>query len=303
VLSYSNLLPNQVRHVYIKSKVHSWVNVGQVVPARFEMKTNCSNNNTFATDGAIQAKGSPHDPNGKSVNKKIVCAGNAVPHSLVYTIHFQNVGSAPAHDVFIEDILPPELDPSTVQVLSSSASYTLPNVPPPLLKISFPGIDLPGAAQPGVTFNQTIGTISFRVNTINCLLPGQIIPNMATIEFLGQPSIQTGVAYTMVDENFCHDVCTDEPHHLPGDRTGTLDIFEIKPNPVTDALWIQISPKHNWELSIYDTQGRSYYSSAGAADQDETVNIQVQTNDWPSGVYFVKWSDAAQHPVRKVIKL
>lgn len=62
----------------------------------------------------------PIDP-----NEKLVVANKFIQpdQTLVYPIHFENIGDVEAIDVFITDILDPNLDDSTLQILTPNGAY------------------------------------------------------------------------------------------------------------------------------------------------------------------------------------
>ena len=64
----------------------------------------------------------PYDPNEKQVSPKGEGTQGYIHNGqeLTYTIHFQNVGNAPAHHVRVEDVIDANLDLSTLEIISQS---------------------------------------------------------------------------------------------------------------------------------------------------------------------------------------
>lgn len=61
----------------------------------------------------------PIDPNFKEANPAVNAAGfgyTQAGRNMTYTLHYENIGTADAHDVSIIDVLPPDLDETTVVV-------------------------------------------------------------------------------------------------------------------------------------------------------------------------------------------
>ena len=312
VVKYEGLKNNEIRHIYIKSTVLPSIEANTNLSSKVVMTTDCSNNSQFETLGTLQVKGHPHDPNSKRVDKKSVCYNNQNPHSLTYTITFQNDGTAEAEDIIVWDNLPPELDATSVQLTSfSGPNCSLTVHPPSLLEFKFYGIKLAGTGQinPFYTYDETVGSVSFRVNTIECLPVGIPIRNQAEVDFLfGQPLVQTTVAKTEVNETICEEACGEypdspQPVPLPGDRSLETALFDIMPNPVSNVLLLQFRPNDDWQVQIYDTKGQMVFSASGDKPSEEAQNISLNTAIWPSGVYFLRWKDADQHPARRIIKI
>src|SRR5207247_5171939 len=64
---------------------------------------------------AVQSTHGPSDPNEKLVTTKTFIQPDQL---LVYPIHFENVGDVEARDVFVTDTLDPNLDASTIKLLT-----------------------------------------------------------------------------------------------------------------------------------------------------------------------------------------
>lgn len=304
VANYSNLNANEIRHIYIKSTVASTIPVGTIVNTKLVLLANGCPNSTYFGD--YEVKGTPHDPNGKSVDKTVVCAENLDPHSLVYKIHFQNDGTAVAQNVSVSDNLPSVLKFSSAQLVSFSSNCTMDPSPPSLLMFTFLGINLPGSNQtiPNIySYDQTVGSLSFKVNTNQCLPAGTVILNHASVIFPGQPPVLTTEAITYVDESNCDLTCHEPAHRSAAARVEPGAQIVIAPNPAVDDLLLQFTPNDAWEVQIYGTQGRLFFSESGETVEDQQQNIRVAVQNWPPGIYFVQWKDANQHPASRILKM
>lgn len=70
----------------------------------------------------------------------------------------------------------------------------------------------------------------------------------------------------------------------------------IAPNPASTFLTVAVSePLHNAELTVYDLQGKVCYSSRMQGDR-----CLITTNDFLSGIYFVKVVGDNASIVRKI---
>ena len=88
-------------------------------------------NTTTTVTGSVKAVCDSHEqPTVGAVdpNEKVVVAKRFIQpgQGLVYSIHFENIESAEARDVFITDILYSNLDISTLELLTPGGSVDLP---------------------------------------------------------------------------------------------------------------------------------------------------------------------------------
>lgn len=144
-----------------------------------------------------------YDPNKKEVHP----AGNG-PHGVVdvstryldYTIHFQNTGTAPAHNVVLHDVLQPALEGGELQVLAFSHEPTLVQVNADNdLVVRFDGIMLPDSSSDPLGSQ---GFFSFRVPLLDEAGHITVIDNTAGILFdNNEPVITNTTITTLVDCN------------------------------------------------------------------------------------------------------
>jgi uncharacterized repeat protein (TIGR01451 family) len=136
-------------------------------------------NNVYTT--TYEVVGS-YDPNIKEVDKSevfVLDVNNAVEEELLYTIHFQNTGSAPAINVRVEDQLDFALSPSSIEVLCSSHDYYT-EFDGHKVVFHFNNINLPDSNSNEPASH---GFISFKINPSNALLIPMDLLNSASIYF------------------------------------------------------------------------------------------------------------------------
>lgn len=137
---------------------------------------------------------------------------------LIYPIHFENIGTIEARDVFVTDVLDPALDESTLNIITSQgASFDLATR---MLKWDLLNINLP----PGETGNLLIA-IKPRLD----IPSGTVIRNKATIKFEVFESLDTNEVETIIDST--KPTCT---MNLLPTQTSSLE-FPISWNE-TDAV-------------------------------------------------------------------
>ena len=127
----------------------------------------------------------PTDP-----NEKLVVARHFTrpEHILIYPIHFENIGTIAARDVFVTDTLDPALDESTLNILTAQgASY---NPSTRTLRWDLLNINLP----PGKS-----GNVLFAAKPQQSTPSGTVIRNKATIMFESFSSLDTNQVVTVID--------------------------------------------------------------------------------------------------------
>lgn len=123
-----------------------------------------------------------HDPNDKAVTPA-GCGpfGNVLPGTpLTYRVRFQNLGNAPALRVLVLDQLDPALDPTTLEILSTSHPVTDFKILPGQMIWTFDGINLPAAASDE---DGSRGEVDYRIWPKSSAGEGTTVVNSAGIYF------------------------------------------------------------------------------------------------------------------------
>ncbi len=145
-----------------------------------------------------------YDPNLKSESTGYGIEGWKMQNeSLVYTIQFQNTGTAPAQHVIITDMLPENLDWMTLQPIASSHDYQLNIHNSGMAEFTFENIMLPDSTsdEPG-----SHGYVTFVIEQDENLSPGTTIENFASIYFdLNEAIVTNQTLNTIV---LCEDIST-----------------------------------------------------------------------------------------------
>lgn len=137
----------------------------------------------------------PHDSHNQNAqgpsdpNEKLVASGRYVPadQTLVYPIHFENVGTLEAIDVFVTDVLDPNLADSTLQILSPGGSY---NPATRTVSWSLLGRNL----QPGES-----DSVLLSIKPLPGLQSGTDVRNAATIQFEALTPMTTNEVVNTID--------------------------------------------------------------------------------------------------------
>lgn len=194
---------------------------------------------------------------------------------LHYKIRFQNVGNLTASQVRVEDVMPDELDLSTLEIGASSHTYIL-QTAGNKLSWTFPNINLPDSLsnEPG-----SHGFVTFRIKPQPSLALGSVIRNQALIFFDNHEPIATNVVENVLVEE------TDAAayaHARP---------LLIAPNPAAAQFTVQPVERglnqYFVKISILDGMGRPVSEHSGLPG----LPAGLSAEQLPSGQYIVKAVD------------
>ena len=150
---------------------------------------------TLAGSGFITIV-APHDPNYIAVDhEKIYKQFISDQNQLSYTVHFQNLGTAPAENVVIRQILPQGLKSDNINIISSSSPTNFEKVMngnESELIWTFENINLPSFSEDSIGSS---GYVSFSLFPETLEKNDSIVLD-ADIYFDSQPAIQTNEAIT-----------------------------------------------------------------------------------------------------------
>lgn len=284
-LNYTNLQPLEKRAFSVVMSVPPipTVQFGDIVTTNATISTTNSDilptNNSATLNKAIVAA---YDPNDKHENHgpTIVKDNFTNEDYLVYTIRFQNTGTAPTSTVKVEDFLDAKLNPATVRMVDASHECVL-SMQNNHLIWDFGSIFLTPMSVDEASSN---GYITFKVKPFPGYLVGDIIPNTASIYFDTNPAIVTNTFQTefvaaLANESF------------------NLDAITIYPNPSNDFVNIQVGENENRmkSIEITDVLGKKVYQSKF----ENRVNI----SNLSQGVYFMTLiSNENEKFTKKIIK-
>ena len=202
---------------------------------------------------------------------------------LYYTIRFQNLGTAPATFVRIEDVLNSQLDETTFQMLRASHDYVVTRSSTNL-EWYFDDINLPAEQDDA---DGSRGFVYFKIKPKPGYSIGDIIPNTAAIYF----DFNAPVITNRFDTEFV-EFALSVPE---------VDItsFEIFPNPAKDNVTIRLHNNFvgNVTVQVVDLQGKKimeHHISEGNSTNLDTSSLQ-------SGMYFVKLNTATKSLVKKLV--
>ena len=211
---------------------------------------------------------------------------------LDYAVHFQNLGTFMALNIYVLDTLDADLDWTTLKPIYLSHPGTITISEGGILKADFPGINLPPKSQSEAL---STGMFTYSIRRKANMPLGTEFTNSAAIYF-----------------DFNAPVITNKTLNTLFDTTGVADIASIKlvaglrifPNPAGNAFSI-VTDFANAEaamITVTNTQGQVVFSqeaNIGSGAQQTNVN----TSNLASGVYFVSLEHARGRETAKVVIL
>lgn len=221
------------------------------------------------------------DPNDKAVNPTGTGPFgdiSATTTDLTYLIRFQNTGNGPAVNIVVKDTLSPNLDISTLEILSSSHNYQLEILPGNVLKWKFNTIMLPdsGSNEPG-----SHGYIHYHIKRNSNNNPGTQIKNTAYIYFdFNEPVITNTTLNTIETITAITEHASDY-------------YFIVYPNPANNLLNLYFIFQGKAMIKITDILGREVLS--------RDFNNQVDISSLEKGIYSISIQQNNRTVVSKII--
>ncbi|NDJ00017.1 T9SS type A sorting domain-containing protein [Flavobacterium sp. LaA7.5] len=194
-----------------------------------------------------------------------------------YTINFQNLGTAPAVNIKIENDLDANFDSDTFEMIASSHNFTVARTGEHL-EFQFPNINLASSL---VDEPNSHGYAIYKVKPITTIQEGDIVNNTADIYFDFNSAIVTNTA---TSEFYSVLMGTDERE---------VNTVLIYPNPVNNILYINTKADEVLSVTVYDLNGRNCLVAEGTA-----INVEALK----AGLYFVNITTESGNATCKLIK-
>lgn len=287
ILNYNDLEPLNFEFIIIQMYVPPTVSLGELITNTVTynstpIEVDTTNDHASLTEEVIGS----YDPNDKmeSHGEEVLYDDFVTSNEyLYYTVRFQNVGTAEAITVRIEDALSTLLDTNTFQMIQSSHDYQV-NRDGNQLIWTFNDINLPAESQDADGSN---GFVYFKIKPLSGYSVGTVIPAQAEIYFdFNAPVITNTFETTFVEENLSV-------------SDSKFNAFTIYPNPAEESVRIKfnISLNNNAEIEIYDLKGRIVLRN----EVKTTSQQRIDVGNLSAGVYLLKLKDASRETVKKLI--
>ncbi|MEY8848886.1 T9SS type A sorting domain-containing protein [Psychroserpens sp. XS_ASV72] len=285
-VDFVNLQPGELQSIGVSITCPPNVALGDIVTNTANYLTDSNDmvadNNDSTLSEVVVGSWDPNDKmevHGPRVNYNEFSSSD---EWLYYTIRFQNLGTAAAEFVRIEDAIDNLLDESTFQMLRSSHDYVVTRTENHL-EWYFDDINLP-AEQDDVEGSK--GFVYFRIQPKPGYAIGDIIPNTGAIYFdFNAPVITNRFETEFVDDA------------LSISEFGIND-FEMYPNPARDLVNIKFGSTTDATVSIVDISGKVISQKSFF----NTSQFELKVSHLQSGVYFVKLQTHSKTQIKKLIK-
>ena len=267
---FTNLNPYETRYIYVAMLVDSNAVIGDLLTNSVSISAtsndvNLTNNSNYSSQIVVAS----YDPNDKmeSHGEKIKINEFNQNDYLFYTLRFQNIGTANAINIKIEDILDSRIDEESIRAVTASHNYIMERINNNIT-FKFDYIQLPSYLE-----NEELskGYITFKVKLKPGFAVGDIIPNTASIYFDNNAPVITNTFNTefvasLANEDF------------------NSSNFMLYPNPSNSI--VQVSLQHTTDtiqnITIYDVLGKTIKTINKFISND----ISVDVSNFSKGVYF-----------------
>ncbi len=287
--AFTNLQPNETRFFNVTMSVPSSpiVVVNQILNASASITApsndiNLNNNSSNLSQIVVNS----YDP-----NDKMEAHGDEIPFSqfaptdyLFYTIRFQNMGTANAIDVHVEDVLDPLLDETSIRMVSSSHNYTMDRINNTIFW-DFRNIQLvPSSANQ----NMSVGYIHFKIKMKPGFVEGDLVSNNASIFFDSNPAIVTNTW----DTKFVT---------LLGTVDNVVGNFIMYPNPANNVIYIGMQNTTDTieSVSITDVLGKTITTVKGLNVAETSMDV----SNLSKGMYLVEITTTNQSKSTKKLMI
>lgn len=285
-VDFVNLQPGEVSYILISLTCPSTVALGELITSTVNYLDAAGDliidNNSSSISQEVVGSYDPNDIMESHGRAIVFDAFTASNEYLYYTIRFQNVGTAEASFIRIEDALDAALDENTFQMLRSSHDYRVTRTTNDL-EWYFEDIDLP-AEQDDAEGSQ--GFVYFKIKPKAGYAIGDVIPNTAAIYF----DFNAPVITNTFESEFVQTLSTAQ---------FLSDSFSLVPNPATEELSISFKNQvfGSMELQVIDIQGKQILNYGFS----EAKPIKIDVSSLQPGLYFVKLKLDGAEAIKKLM--
>ncbi|QQX75459.1 MULTISPECIES: T9SS type A sorting domain-containing protein [Aequorivita] len=279
---YSNLNPFETRSIEVVFEVAQppIVESGDVLP--YIARVNPVSGDAAPDDNVFQLNQiavNSFDPNDKQVLEGYQVLIDDADEYLHYVVRFQNMGTANAINVRVQDALDEKLDWTTFKVLDASHAMKTQLVNGSIDFI-FDNINLPTASSDP---EGSQGFVAFKVKPVSTVQLNDVVANAADIYFDFNAAIVTNTVFTtFVDE------------------LAVADFESLKvvafPNPANDILNIQAEGSIS-SIEIVNILGQTLLTSKGNSNRE-----QIDISGLSAGNYFVRIVAGNVSSVLRIVK-
>lgn len=230
------------------------------------------------------AVASSYDPNSKEVNPTGNSTAGFIPAStstMVYTINFQNTGTAPAVNIVVKDTLSPNVDVESFQIVTSSHAMSGNTISNNVVTFNFPNIMLPDSTADELNSH---GFVTYKINLKPNLPPLMQIKNTGYIYFDYNDAIITNTTLNTIAQ----------PQGIS--EVNASNLFSIYPNPTTGDFYVVNNQGKTMQLEILSPLGQVLHKQPIFAGTN-----YLAVNTIANGIYIVRTTDGKTTSSKKLI--
>ncbi|WP_417214619.1 T9SS type A sorting domain-containing protein [Bizionia sp.] len=284
ILNFNNLMPGMEEEVLVQLDVPTSLNIGDFITNSVvysETDLDFSNNSSTITQAVVNS----YDPNDKteSHGPEIKLDDFTSEDYLYYTINFQNLGTAEALEIRVEDVLDNQLDPASFKMLKASHDYTVTRVDN-ALTWQFDAINLPSESMDEPNSH---GYVYFKIKPLPGYSEGDLIPNTADIYFDFNPAITTNTFETEFVAN------------LSVGEFASVN-YTMYPNPANTVVNFEFSKgnMNTIQIQVFDVTGK-LVSTSNPILEGNMLSLNVA--NLPQGLYFIELKSNGFKTIEKLI--
>ncbi len=223
---------------------------------------------------------SSFDPNDKQVSPVSGIDINS-DGWLIYTINFQNTGTAEAFNIYLLDTLDNNIDWSTFKLTAYNHEPQIQLFNTGILRFNFPNINLPDS---NTNEPQSHGYVQYKVKLKQGLSLGTQIHNTAYIYFDFNPPVITNTTQNVLVMPMAIAELNNQLQ------------FHIAPNPVQSVLYITFNNHlpSNTFITINDMQGRVIIEEKVSQNNTQQLDVSTLTK----GIYLLTINGQVQRFVK-----
>tara|TARA_R110002012_G_scaffold319389_2_gene539686 strand:+ start:72126 stop:75899 length:3774 start_codon:yes stop_codon:yes gene_type:complete len=284
ILNFNNLMPGMEEEILVQLDVPTNLNIGDFITNSAlygETDLDVSNNSSTLTQAVVNS----YDPNDKteSHGPEIKLDDFSNEDYLYYTINFQNLGTAEALEIRVEDILDSQLDASSFKMLNASHDYTVTRIDNELTW-EFDDINLPSESMDEPNSH---GYVYFRIKPLPGYSEGDVIPNTADIYFDFNPAITTNTFETEFVANLSVEEFASVGYSMYPNPAKTVVNFEFNKSIGTHV-----------NIQVYDIHGK-LVSKSNHSVVDNKISCNI--SNLPQGLYFMELINNTFNTIEKLI--
>ncbi|WP_298416723.1 T9SS type A sorting domain-containing protein [uncultured Kordia sp.] len=281
-IDFVNLSPFDTEIIIVELLCPANVALGEIMTNIFTYTSDTNDfiatNNTFLLSETVVGSWDPNDIT-ESHGPEIIHEDFSSQDYLYYTIRFQNLGTAEAVNVRIEETLDVELDETTFEMITASHYFQVERTASELTW-RFNNINLPAEMFDAEGSN---GFVFFKIKPKMGYAIGDMIPGEAGIYFdFNAPVITNTFETTFVELLSVAEV--DDIH------------ITTYPNPANDILHISFHTNEKAIIELYDVQGKQVLQK-----NMEGMNVSLKVSKLKSGIYFMKVTTETKQFMKKIL--